>query len=42
MKNEADAIHDLTGRQIINGKWSMSSVRPKGIYIVRRKKMIVK
>ncbi|MBQ7494878.1 MAG: hypothetical protein IJT75_03830 [Bacteroidaceae bacterium] len=43
---QAEAVHDLSGRQIVNGKWSngkwLDGKLPKGLYVRGGRKFIVK
>ena len=40
---EEDTWYDLSGRKMVNGKWSMVNGKlPKGVYIVSGKKVLVK
>ena len=41
IKNEGDAVYDLSGRMVNNGKWSIvNGQSPKGIYITEGKKIL--
>ena len=37
---EGDAIYDLSGRQVMNGKWSDGKL-PRGIYVKQGKKAVI-
>ncbi len=37
---EGDAIYDLSGRQVMNGKWSAGKL-PRGIYVKQGKKVVI-
>jgi len=41
LRDRASAVYDLSGRQMVNGNYPSSSVRPKGIYVKHGKKILI-